>query len=142
MSPGRVRGWGLQSLRRGALGTVRLLLLALSLQLAIPLVDGLAAASLERAGSFAADLGNSLCHDASADEHGAPPAGGEAAQSHHCLFCLPLMSGHATQVAEFAVPAPTAEAAAVPATGDQRQPAASAYVLAHSRAPPRESSIG
>jgi len=141
MSPVRSRGWGLQSLRRGALGTVRLLLLALSLQLAVPLVDGLAAASLDRAGSFAADLGNSLCHDASADEHGAPPAGGESAQSRHCLFCLPLMGGHATQVAEFAVPVPKAEAAAVPAAGDQRQPAAAHYVLAHSRAPPRAFSI-
>ena len=131
------RGWGLQSIRRGALGIVRLLLLALSVQIAIPLMDGLAAAPLDRAGSFSADLSSSLCHDASADEQGAPAGGESSHQSRHCLFCLPLVGGHATQTAEFAVPAPKAEAVAVVAVGDQRQPLAAHYVLAHSRAPPR-----
>ncbi|TAN57355.1 MAG: hypothetical protein EPN20_17420 [Magnetospirillum sp.] len=131
------REWGLQSFRNGALGIVRLLLLALSLQIAIPVVDGLAAVSLDRVDAFTADLSNSLCHDGSANEGGAP-AGNAPVQSRHCLFCLPLAGDHATQTVEFAVPAPKVVAVAAIAVGDQREAVSPPYVLAHSRAPPRE----
>ena len=140
MSNARVSsGWGLQSIRRGVPGIVRLLLLALSLQLSIPLVDGVAPVSLAPAGSFAADLGHSLCHDTSDGEHGAPVSD-ESNHACHCLFCLPLLGAHATPGIEFTLPVPRLATAVAIAIGDQRQPAATHYILARGRAPPRESS--
>ena len=133
------KDWGLQSIRRGALGIVRLLLLALSLQIALPMVEGLAAAPLELANSFSADLSASLCHDAAAGQPTAP-VGDASRASGHCLFCLPLVGDHATQTGELAIPVPQAEAAALLVVSHQRERPSSQYVLAHSRAPPRESS--
>ncbi|MDO8608029.1 MAG: hypothetical protein Q7R40_15955 [Phaeospirillum sp.] len=129
------KGWSLQSFQSGALGIVRLLLLALSLQIALPVVDGLASVRID---SFTADLNSSLCHDGSVETPGAP-AQDTSRQSRHCLFCLPLTGDHATQTAEFSIPAPKTVAVATLAIGDQRQSLSSPYVLAHSRAPPRES---
>ena len=112
-----------------------LLLLALSLQIAIPVMDGLASSPIGPAGSFAADLSTSLCHDASTSDQGTP-VGGQSQQTRHCLFCLPLMSGHATQTAEFTIPAPKVQAITALTVGDQQEPLSSHYILAYSRAPP------
>jgi len=130
-------GWGLRFLRGKALVIARLLVVAFALQLALPGIEGMAPVSLARPGTITADLTASLCHDASADHGGFPPAGDEHHGAGHCLFCLPLIGAHAVPGSDIAViPLPPSRRIAVLAAPDIPGRPTQRHILASSRAPP------
>jgi hypothetical protein len=128
----------LTRIRRGAAGVARLVLLALCLQLALPLLGG---SNLAAAGAgdsrLQTDLAATICHAGGAAE---VPAGGSAAQAGlgHCIFCLPISTASLAAAPLLIAPAPTLRGAVGLSTPDYRLPASRCPAFARSRAPPSD----
>lgn len=112
---------------------VRLLLLALTLQVSLPVIEGIAPVSLAPAGSLGADLSASLCHDASANQ---PAEGNRHEAGRHCLLCLPLVGDHAAPAADQVLSAPSAAIIAMVSATERTHRRLTRHILASSRAPP------
>lgn len=127
----------LQRMRGRMTGVTRLLMLALCLQLASPLLNpGIATAgqSLSEA-RLQADIQASLCHDGSSGQDaGRVPASSLGAG--HCIFCLPLSGASVAVFATSTVPAPTFSAATHVVPSDNQAPDGSYPTAARPRAPP------
>lgn len=134
---GRYLGQGnlLHTVRAGASGIARLLLVAFTLQLLVPLLDlGAVAAGVGEA-ALQADLNSSLCHDpgpARSDDGG--PAAGQ--QVKHCIFCMSMAGDHAQMGAEIGLALPARSAAVSLAAGPDQVPDLTRPSFARSRAPP------
>lgn len=127
----------LQRMRGRMTGITRLLMLALCLQLASPLLHpGVATASQSLSEArLQADLRASLCHDGSSGQDaGRVPASSLGAG--HCIFCLPLSGASVAVFATSTVPAPTFRAATSVVPSDNQAPAGSYPTAARPRAPP------
>ncbi len=136
MSGGVLRrgGW-LRRIRAGGSGIARLLLLALALQLTVPLLDLGGIAALAGEAALHADLQSSLCHDPGNDPS-TDEAPGPAAQVKHCIFCLPMAGDPAATGADtLGVERLASASTIIPASADQ-VPELSRSGLARSRAPP------
>ncbi|RAU22397.1 hypothetical protein CU669_06720 [Paramagnetospirillum kuznetsovii] len=121
----------MRAVRAKWLCVIRLLLLALSLQLLMPFT-GLV--GLGHATALEADLNASLCHDGGAN--GAPLADGDGAAVNHCIFCLPLVGGHAINLDESVPAAPMAGVAVVVRPMDHIGPLGERRDFAFARGPP------
>lgn len=122
-------------LRSRASSVTRLLVLALCLQLAVPLLDlgGIAAQAGEAA--FRADLQSSLCHDGKSEAApGQAPA--SPSQVKHCIFCLPMAGTPAAAGTAPLTPLPGRAEETRLAVADDQTPASARPVFARSRAPP------
>lgn len=117
---------------RGRASTVaRLVMLALCLQLALPL---LASGAPAAEAGLRADLQSSICHE-SRDES-APASTADAQGTTHCLFCLPL-AGIAGPTAAFpSLPLPLGNEALLLVPADHQAPDSSRPASSRSRAPP------
>jgi len=132
----RRSGW-LRVLRKEAAGFARLLLLALGLQLSLPLLSPDLVASQAMEAVFRADLQASVCHDQGA---GPAPEGMPAAevQAGHCVLCLPLAGDPATATPEPQPPLPSSTATRAATAPADQVPADNRPDHARSRAPPSD----
>lgn len=128
------QGSVLQMVRSKGLGIVRLLLVALSLQLLTPLVD---AVPLGQAAALEADIASSLCHDGG--NSAAPVEQGDRHGVKHCIFCLPLVGGHAVHLGEIVLAGPDAAVITVARPFQDRHALGHRRDFAFARAPPATS---
>ena len=136
MSGGALRriGW-LRKIRAGSAGIARLLLLAFTLQLAVPLLELGGVAALAGEAALQADLQSSLCHDSnSAPSQDQAPASSQ--QVKHCIFCLPMAGDPASAGIALQAPIPSSMAAITTGPADDQVPLTTRPAFARSRAPP------
>lgn len=122
-------------MRAQALDLVRLLLVALALQLVVPLVADAAPMRLGADGSW-------ICVTPAGADAASAAADDPAAATDHdhslveCVFCLPLVGGAATPSIGLGAPTPSVARAPTPLVRDLPHPILYAACAAAPRAPP------
>lgn len=125
------RTGALKHLRSRASTVARLVMLALCLQLALPLLaSGTAAAET----GLRADLQSSICHEGR--DTSTPASAADARGAPHCLFCLPLAGAAVPTAGSPALPLPLGGEALHLVPSNHQAPDSSRPVSARSRAPP------